>query len=90
MRDLMKDHRGSESWGRWSAAACLVMACALAWAGKSESLVSTFLLAAFGAYGTSKTTEAIVGVAAPPVTGTGQPQEPLGAGDAKIEAGGAE
>lgn len=85
----MKDSKGAESWGRWSALFCLVMACALAWAGKSESLVSIFLWGAFGAYGTSKATEAIVGVAAPPVTGESlSVSEPQGVtpGDAKIEA----
>jgi hypothetical protein len=57
MTEFLQTPMGRLSWARLSSLICLACAIALAWCGRSESLVSSFLWASIGSYGSSKITE---------------------------------
>ena len=57
MTQFLQTPLGRLSWARLSSLICLICAIALAWSGRSESLVSSFLWASLGSYGSAQISE---------------------------------
>lgn len=57
MQQFLQTPIGRLSWARLSSLICLACAIALAWCGRSESLVTSFLWASIGSYSSSKISE---------------------------------